>query len=393
MRKIVRVVLSHVSLSPRAQILCKNQRRRARWQLGETRLAGAYFKSKMYYRSPNGAKLYSALSMGTLSRQYGDIHGNTLRMENSVHDKERCIECGLWKRKLTHCRHCMTRPNREQAHVAGMKAFRAPPTPPMRPVSAGSAHARVPDNQRPSMQQNIGALELTLKRMQAETKNRERELFTSAYLEHTAAKGAEARERAESRRQLSCQSQVDEARRAGHHAAAATAVATSATAQAASTEMRMNDMRAAATTADRLLEDRTPSPPDSTRTRAAFSTPASTDRAYTAAAKLSLAKEIRAETAAMRADRLMLHSDDEEAPSWRDVTNSELHGVYKHMPNIAPIPIPSHLVPNSTQGLSVAIAEAMQVASMLQREGRANDAMAIIKLIVAAQQGPDGVRR
>ena len=150
----------------------------------------------MYCRSPNGAKLYSALSMGTLSRQYGDIHGNTLRMENSVHDKERCIECGLWKRKLTHCRHCMTRPNREQAHVAGMKAFRAPPTPPMRPVSAGSAHARVPDNQRPSMQQNIGALELTLKRMQAETKNRERELFTAAYLEHTAAKGAEARERA-----------------------------------------------------------------------------------------------------------------------------------------------------------------------------------------------------
>jgi hypothetical protein len=36
----------------------------------------------------------------------------------------------------------------------------------------------------------------------------------------------------------------------------------------------------------------------------------------------------------------------------------------------------------------VAIAEAMQVASVLQREGRANDAMAIIKLIVAAQQGP-----
>ena len=338
----------------------------------------------MYYRSPNGAKLYSALSMGTLSRQYGDIHGNTLRMENSVHDKERCIECGLWKRKLTHCRHCMTRPNREQAHVAGMKAFRAPPTPPMRPVSAGSAHARVPDNQRPSMQQNIGALELTLKRMQAETKNRERELFTAAYLEHTAAKGAEARERADSRRQ----SQVDEARRAGHHAAAATAVATSATAQAASTEMRMNDMRAAATTADRLRSDRTPSPPNSTRTRAAFSTPARTDRPYTAAAKLNLAKEIRAETAAMRADRLMLQLDDEESPSWRDVTNSELHGVYKHIPNIAPIPIPPHLVPNSTHGLSVAIAEAMQVASMLQREGRANDAMAIIKLIVAAQQGP-----
>jgi hypothetical protein len=236
------------------------------------------------------------------------------------------------------------------------------------------------------MQQNIGALELTLKRMQAETKNRERELFTAAYLEHTAAKGAEARERADSRRQ----SQVDEARRAGHYAAAATAVATSATAQAASTEMRMNDMRAAATTADRLRADRTPSPrspPNSTRTRAAFSTPARTDRPYTAAAKLNLANEIRAETAAMRADRLMLNLDDEESPSWRDVTNSELHGVYKHMPNIAPIPIPPHLVPNSTHGLSVAIAEAMQVASMLQREGRANDAMAIIKLIVAAQQG------
>ena len=150
----------------------------------------------------------------------------------------------------------------------------------------------------------------------------------------------------------------------------------------------MNDMRAAATTADRLRSDRTPSPPNSTRTRAAFSTPARTDRPYTAAAKLNLAKEIRAETAAMRADRLMLQLDDEESPSWRDVTNSELHGVYKHIPNIAPIPIPPHLVPNSTHGLSVAIAEAMQVASMLQREGRANDAMAIIKLIVAAQQGP-----
>ena len=391
MRKIVRslLVLSVRGSLYRLSLLARKFSAKTKGEglAGETRLAGAYFKSKMYYRSPNGAKLYSALSMGTLSRQYGDIHGNTLRMENSVHDKERCIECGLWKRKLTHCRHCMTRPNREQAHVAGMKAFRAPPTPPMRPVSAGSAHARVPDNQRPSMQQNIGALELTLKRMQAETKNRERELFTAAYLEHTAAKRDQAWERADTRHQ------VDEARRAGHYAAAATAVATSAAAQAASTEMRMNDMRAAATTADRLLEDRTPSPPDSTRTRAAFSTPASTDRAYTAAAKLSLAKEIRAETAAMRADRLMLHSDDEEAPSWRDVTNSELHGVYKHMPNIAPIPIPPHLVPNSTQGLSVAIAEAMQVASMLQREGRANDAMAIIKLIVAAQQGPDGVRR
>ena len=114
--------------------------------------------------------LYSSLSGGALSRQYGDRHGNTRRMERSDHDKERCPECGLWKFKLVSCRHCLTRPNREQAHVAAVKAAMRPPTPPMRPVSAGSAHARLPENQRPSMQANIGILDVTLRRMQAESK-------------------------------------------------------------------------------------------------------------------------------------------------------------------------------------------------------------------------------
>ena len=114
--------------------------------------------------------LYSSLSVGALSRQYGDRHGNTRRMERSDHDKERCPECGLWKFKLASCRHCLTRPNREQAHVAAVKAAMRPPTPPMRPVSAGSAHARLPENQRPSMQANIGILDVTLRRMQAESK-------------------------------------------------------------------------------------------------------------------------------------------------------------------------------------------------------------------------------
>ena len=82
-------------------------------------------------RSPSrdspSATLYASLSMNTLSRPHshgGDIHGNTVRMERSIHDKERCPECGLWKAKgtvecpLRPCQHCATRPNRAQARLA-----------------------------------------------------------------------------------------------------------------------------------------------------------------------------------------------------------------------------------------------------------------------------------
>ena len=75
--------------------------------------------------------LYSSLSLGTLSRGTGDIHGNTSRMEYSIHDKERCTSCGLWKHKERHCYFCLSRPNRHQANLAQHKAVRRPKSAPI----------------------------------------------------------------------------------------------------------------------------------------------------------------------------------------------------------------------------------------------------------------------
>ena len=98
-------------------------------------------------------------------------------MEYSVHDKERCPECGLWKSKLSSCRHCMTRPNRGQALQAMHKASMMAIAPATRPRSASCAAARVPASHRPALEQTSREMDSTLLRMQQQTLARERALY------------------------------------------------------------------------------------------------------------------------------------------------------------------------------------------------------------------------
>ena len=156
----------------------------------------------LYPVGPPLARHFSASSLGSISREYGslDIHGNTKRMEYTIHDKERCPSCGLWKSKVTVCKHCVTRPNRQQVRFSMFRSqtTAAIPTFPTRPLSAGCSSARVPHNQRPSLQQSFDPLvdlgRLNRGRLQHQ-QPRAHEM-TVSYLERADAEYAAAIERA-----------------------------------------------------------------------------------------------------------------------------------------------------------------------------------------------------
>lgn len=60
----------------------------------------------------------SAVGLGRIVMADYRSTSSPARPLDDIHDKEKCASCGMWCRKGSECRHCVTRPNRAQARRA-----------------------------------------------------------------------------------------------------------------------------------------------------------------------------------------------------------------------------------------------------------------------------------
>jgi len=298
--------------------------------------------------------LYNSYSLNTLSRTNGDIHGKTQRMELSVHDKERCPECGLWKSKLRMCHHCMTRPNRQQAQEAMLRASMAAIPTPARPRSASCMSASVPEAQRPGLEQSVSQMDLMLLRAQAQTQARERDLYHKYR--------AEARYKAAVDRAVSSvpTDVSKEARDLANEMHDARKSALNSPPKNIAREMQ----EARHSLAQELLHD--------ARHSLARHSLAEADLGLEREASATAAAAQRSAAAAKAAAEAVSPTRQPTTPTADDRRADRL------------LAQPDHAMTNRV--LADAILSAMHLATQLQGEGRSRDAATVSSLVVAAQQ-------